>query len=60
MANQGGGYMNEAIMRYKTAMSVFKEWHKNSIINSNELASISQMIAQKHGISLCSIFLEKT
>jgi len=49
---------DEAILRYKSAMAVFKNWHTNGIISDDDLQSIDTILAQKHGLSSCSIFLE--
>ncbi|MDN4186090.1 MAG: hypothetical protein QY871_03330 [Dehalococcoides mccartyi] len=49
---------DEAILRYKSAMAVFKNWHANGVISDDDLQAIDTMLAQKHGLSSCSIFLE--
>ena len=49
---------DEAILRYKSAMAVFKNWHANGIISDDDLQSIDTILAQKYGLSSCSIFLE--
>ena len=49
---------NEAILHYKTAMSVFKHWHKNGIVNDADLLALSTRLGEKYGLSSCSIYLE--
>lgn len=49
----------EAILRYKSAMAVFKSWHANGVISDDDLQAIDTILAQKYGLSSCSIFLEK-
>ena len=49
---------DEAILRYKSAMAVFKNWHANGIISDDDLQSIDTILAQKYGLSSCSIYLE--
>ena len=48
----------EAILRYKTAMSVFKKWLSDGVISADDLLEIDTMLAQKYGLSSCSIYLE--
>jgi hypothetical protein len=48
----------EAIFRYKAAMSVFKNWLSEGAISEDDLLAIDTMLAQKYGLSSCSIFLE--
>lgn len=49
---------DEAVLRYKTAMSVFKNWLENGVINEEELLALSTNLADKYGLSSCSIYLE--
>ncbi len=49
---------DEAILRYKTAMAVFKTWLANGAISDDDLQAINAVIAQKYGLSSSSIFLE--
>jgi len=49
---------DEAILRYKSAMAVFKNWHADGVISDDDLLEIDTMLAQKYGLSSCSIFLE--
>ena len=60
LGSHGGLAMSkdEAILRYKSAMAVFKNWHANGIISDDDLQSIDTILAQKYGLSSCSIFLE--
>ena len=48
----------EAILRYKSAMAVFKNWHADGVISNDDLLAIDTMLAQKYGLSSCSIYLE--
>ena len=50
---------DEAILRYKASMSVFKKWLDGGVITQADLRSIDTMLAQKYGLSSRSIFLEK-
>jgi hypothetical protein len=49
---------DEAILRYKTSMAVFKEWLAEGVISESDLLAIDTMLAQKYGLSSRSIFLE--
>lgn len=49
---------DEAILRYKASMAVFKNWLANGVITDADLLLIDTMLAQKYGLSSCSIFLE--
>ena len=48
----------EAILRYKAAMAVFKSWFAEGVISDDDLLAIDTMLAQKYGLSSRSIFLE--
>jgi hypothetical protein len=48
----------EAILRYKAAMSVFKNWLADGVISADDLLAIDTILAQKYGLSSCSICLE--
>ena len=48
----------EAILNYKTAMSVFKNWHSDGLMSDEELLKIDTIIAEKYGVSLLSIYRE--
>ena len=49
---------DEAILRYKTAAAVFKKWLAEGLITDGEFSAIHTMVAEKYGLSSCSIFLE--
>ena len=49
---------DEAILRYKSAMAVFKNWRANGVISDDDLQAIDTILAPKYGLSSCSIFLE--
>ena len=57
---RGGLQMSkvEAVMYYKTSMSIFRQWRKNGLISREELMAIDTIIAEKYGISSCSIYRE--
>jgi hypothetical protein len=46
----------QAIIHYRTALSVFKKWLANGIITEEELTKIDTIIAQKYGLPSCSIY----
>ena len=48
----------DAILRYKTAMSIFKNWLATGVISGTDLLEINTILAQKYGLSSRSIFLE--
>ena len=48
----------DGILRYKTAMAVFKNWLAEGVISDADLLEIDTILAQKYGLSTCSIFLE--
>lgn len=48
----------EAILRYKASMAVFKNWRAAGVISDADLLVIVTMLAKKYGLSSCSIFLE--
>ena len=48
----------DAVLRYKAAMTVFKSWLATGVISDADLLAIDTMLAQKYGLSSCSIFLE--
>ena len=49
----------DAILNYKASMAVFKTWRSAGVISDADLLAIGTMLAQKYGLSPCSIFLEK-
>lgn len=48
----------EAILRYKASMSVFKKWAVDGLIGADDLLAIDTKIAEKYGVSLSSIYRE--
>ena len=48
----------DAILRYKAAMSIFKNWLATGVISATDLLEIDTILAQKYGLSSHSIFLE--
>ena len=48
----------EAVLRYKTSMSLFKNWLKQGNINLEDFKFISAILADKHGLPPNSIFLD--
>ena len=48
----------DAILRYKASMAVFKNWLAEGVISDADLLEIDSILAQKYGLSTCSIFLE--
>ena len=47
---------NDAVLNYKTAMSVFKSWREAGLISEEELLKIDTITAEKYGLSLSSIY----
>lgn len=48
----------DAILRYKASMVVFKNWLATGMISDTDLLEINTILAQKYGLSTRSIFLE--
>ncbi len=48
----------DAVMRYKAAMAVFKGWRDDGLITQEELLAIDTRLAAKYGLSSCSIYRE--
>ncbi|MEN8494708.1 SHOCT domain-containing protein [Dehalococcoides sp. THU3] len=48
----------EALLHYKAAMAVFKNWLAEGAISNADLLEIDTMLARKYGLSSCSIYLE--
>lgn len=46
-----------ALLRYKASMAVFRNWLKNGVITERDLTEISAALAKKYGLSKFSIFL---
>jgi len=51
---------NEAVMRYKAAVAVFKKWLESGLISTEEFAIIHTKTAEKYGINSTSIFFENS
>ena len=49
---------DEALLRYKAAISIFKNWRENDAITEDDFSEISTILARKYGLSPLSIFLE--
>ena len=47
---------DEAILRYKTAMAMFRKWLSDGIITEDDLSVIETTLADKYGLSSCSIY----
>ena len=48
----------DAILRYKASMAIFKNWLATGVISATDLLEIDTILAQKYGLSSRSIFLE--
>ncbi|WP_322354363.1 SHOCT domain-containing protein [Dehalococcoides sp.] len=48
----------DALLHYKTAMVVFKNWLAKDVITNADLLEIDTILARKYGLSSCSIYLE--
>ena len=48
----------DAILRYKTSMSIFKKWLADGVITEADLLAVNAILAEKYGLSSRSIFLE--
>ena len=46
----------QAVLRYETAMAVFKRWVRDGLISKEELEQIDTIMAEKYGLSLGSIY----
>ncbi len=44
------------VIYYNAAMAIFRKWFAAGIINESELAKIETFIAEKYGLSSCSIY----
>jgi len=49
---------DDALIRYKASMAVFKKWLSDGAISDTDLLAIDTILAEKYGLSSCSIFLE--
>ena len=48
----------EAVFRYHVAMALMRSIVAKGILDPEDLPSVSDTLAQKYGLSLCSIFLD--
>ena len=48
----------DAILRYKASMAIFKNWLATGVISATDLLEINTILAQKYGLTKRSIFLE--
>ena len=51
---------NERVFLYKATMTAVKQMLSQGVITAKEYNDIDTMIAEKYGVSLCSIFRVKT
>lgn len=51
---------NERVFLYKATMTAVKQMLSQGVITAKEYDDIDTMIAEKYGVSLCSIFRVKT
>lgn len=49
----------EAVLRYKASMALFKKWFAEGIISEVDLMTIETVLAEKYSLSSSSIYLEK-
>lgn len=47
------------VFEYQLSMAAFRTLLRRGIFTEEEFVKISGIIAKNHGLSLCSIFLEK-
>ena len=55
---KGGRKMPENVIAYKISVSVFRNFLKMGLMTANEFVQVEQILAEKYGLSLCSIFRE--
>jgi hypothetical protein len=46
----------DAVLCYKTAMTVFENWMVSGLISEEELLAIDTITAEKYGLTSCSIY----
>lgn len=46
------------IITYQTTVSILKSWMRAGLVTPEEFQKINTIIAERSGISLCSIFLD--
>ena len=47
---------NDRLMRFRTSTAVFRTMMKNGILSETDYRKSCNILAEKYGISLCSIF----
>lgn len=47
------------VFEYQLSMAAFRTLLRRGVVTEEEFVKISEIIAKKHGLSLCSIFLER-
>ena len=47
---------NEAVLNYKTSISIFISWYKKGIISDKDLNILDTKLCEKYGISSYSIY----
>ena len=50
--------MNENILEYKISLAVMRSFLKTGLLTAEEFRLSEQILAEKCGLSLCSIFRE--
>ena len=50
--------MPEKVIAYKISVAVFRNFLKMGIMTANEFVQVERILAEKYGLSLCSIFRE--
>ena len=53
--NQRNSY-DDRLMRFRTSAAVFRTMMKNGILSETDYRKSCDILAEKYGISLCSIF----
>ena len=48
----------EAVFRYHVALALMRSMVVKGILDPEDLPTVSDTLAQKYGLSLCSIFLD--
>ena len=48
----------DAVFRYQTALALMRNMVAKGILSPEDLPAVSGTLAQKYGLSLCSIFLD--
>ncbi len=50
--------MPEKVIEYKVSLAVFRNFLKAGLLTYDEFGQAEQILAEKYGLSLCSIFRE--